>query len=78
MILFYSKKRASRPTYLKALQKNYFQLIQSLKKEFDSIKKSNDKFAQSNYAQLKWLHDRSPNYEKAHLTYPIYKVHYND
>ncbi|MEP1854209.1 MAG: hypothetical protein ABJJ08_01565, partial [Nonlabens ulvanivorans] len=49
-----------------------------LKKEFDSIKKSNIKFAQSNYAQLKWLHDRSPNYEKAHLTYPIYKVHYND
>lgn len=50
----------------------------NLKKEFDSIKKSNDNFAQSNYAQLKWLHDRSPNYEKAHLNYPIYKVHYND
>ncbi|GAK93834.1 Gll2474 protein [Nonlabens ulvanivorans] len=49
-----------------------------LKKEFDSIKNANSKFAQSNYAQLKWLHDRSPNYEKAHLNYPIYKVHYND
>ncbi|MGJ8685017.1 MAG: M14 family metallopeptidase [Nonlabens sp.] len=49
-----------------------------LKKTFDSIKQSDSKFAKSNYAQLKWIHDRSPNYEKAHLTYPIYKVYSND
>lgn len=49
-----------------------------LKTEFDSIKKVNLEFAGNGYAQLKWLHERSPNYEKAHLNYPIYKVYKND
>lgn len=49
-----------------------------LKKEFDSIKKANSRFAQSNYEQLKWLHERSPNYENAHLNYPIYKINHHD
>jgi hypothetical protein len=44
-----------------------------LKREFDSIKISNKKFRDSNYQQLDWIHKRSPNYETAHLTYPIYK-----
>lgn len=49
-----------------------------LKKEFDSIKAVNLSFKNSNYAQLKWLHNRSPNYENAHLSYPIYKIYHND
>ncbi|WP_213521517.1 M14 family metallopeptidase [Nonlabens sp.] len=44
-----------------------------LKKEFDSLKIANKDFRESNYQQLDWIHKRSPNYEKAHLTYPIYK-----
>lgn len=46
---------------------------QELKKEFDSIKKSNKSFRENNYLQLDWIHKRSSNYEPAHLTYPIYK-----
>jgi hypothetical protein len=46
---------------------------ENLKKEFDSIKRANPSFNQSNYQQLNWLYERSPHYEKAHLTYPIYK-----
>tara|TARA_R110000850_G_scaffold4017_12_gene18997 strand:- start:1092 stop:1568 length:477 start_codon:yes stop_codon:yes gene_type:complete len=44
-----------------------------LKKEFDSLKTANKAFKESNYQQLDWIHKRSPNYEKSHLTYPIYK-----
>ncbi len=44
-----------------------------LQKEFDSLKRSNESFASSNGAQLSWLHKRSPNYEDAHLRYPIFK-----
>jgi hypothetical protein len=46
---------------------------ENLKKEFDSIKRANPSFNQSNSQQLNWLYERSPHYEKAHLTYPIYK-----
>ncbi|AZQ45025.1 M14 family metallopeptidase [Nonlabens ponticola] len=44
-----------------------------LRREFDSLKRTNKAFKNSNYAQLDWLHKRSPNYETAHLRYPIYK-----
>lgn len=46
---------------------------ENLKKEFDSIKRANRSFNQSNYQQLNWLYERSAHYEKAHLTYPIHK-----
>ncbi len=58
--------------------KELLQSNSALKAEFDSIKKVNSTFAASNGAQLKWLHNRSLNYEKAHLNYPIYKVYNND
>ncbi|MGB5982169.1 MAG: M14 family metallopeptidase [Nonlabens sp.] len=45
-----------------------------LKKEFDSIKNADEEFSKSNNRQLDWLHKRSPNYEAAHLTYPIYRL----
>ncbi len=41
-----------------------------------NLKKSLDKdFANNWYAQLDWLHKNSPHYEKAHLQYPIYRLH---
>lgn len=46
--------------------------------EFLKKKETDPTFASSNYAQLKWLHERSPNYEKAHLSYPIYKKYYDE
>lgn len=45
----------------------------ALKATFDSIKKVDKDFRSSNYRQLEWIHKRSPNYEQAHLNYPIYK-----
>lgn len=46
---------------------------EALKKEFDSLKRTNENFRKSNSQQLNWIHKRSPNYEPAHLTYPIFK-----
>ena len=40
----------------------------NLKKTFDKA------FANNWYAQLDWLHKRSPNYESAHMTYPIFRI----
>ncbi|WP_124980132.1 M14 family metallopeptidase [Nonlabens xiamenensis] len=45
----------------------------ALQKKFDSLKQALPNFAKSNAAQLDWIHKHSPNYESAHLTYPIYK-----
>lgn len=40
-----------------------------------NTKKSFDKdFANNWYAQLDWIHKNSPNYEKAHLQYPVYRL----
>ena len=40
-----------------------------------NLKKSLDKdFASNWYAQLDWIHKKSPSYEKAHLRYPIIRV----
>ncbi|HIC30988.1 MAG TPA: hypothetical protein EYO76_03635 [Flavobacteriaceae bacterium] len=45
-----------------------------IKQEFDSIKSTNENFANNWYEQLDWIHKHSPNYEKVHLKYPIYRV----
>lgn len=50
----------------------------ALKTAFNAKKASDPAFKASNYAQLDWLHKRSKNYERAHLTYPIYKVYYEN
>ncbi|MCK7591998.1 M14 family metallopeptidase [Subsaxibacter sp. CAU 1640] len=47
---------------------------QSLKNEFERKKKDEPGFANNWYAQLDWLHKQSPNYELAHMLYPIYKL----
>jgi hypothetical protein len=46
-----------------------------LEKEFN-LKKSNDQdFSANWYTQLDWLHKQSEHYEKAHLQYPVYRIH---
>ncbi|RMA57845.1 M14 family metallopeptidase [Ulvibacter antarcticus] len=45
-----------------------------LKLEFDTKKAADKSFASNWYAQLDWIHKQSPNYEKAHLRYPIIRV----
>ena len=45
-----------------------------IKRQFDSIKSKNESFENNWYLQLDWIHKHSPNYENAHLQYPIYRV----
>ncbi len=45
-----------------------------IKTEFEAKKGSDQNFANNWYAQLDWIHKKSPNYEKAHLRYPIVRM----
>lgn len=45
-----------------------------IKAEFEAKKMAEPAFAQNWYAQLAWIHKKSPNYEKAHLRYPIVRM----
>lgn len=45
-----------------------------IKAEFEAKKIAEPAFAQNWYAQLSWIHKKSPNYEKAHLRYPIVRM----
>jgi len=45
-----------------------------IKKEFEAKKSNEPDFAKNWYEQLDWIHKKSPNYEKAHLRYPIVRV----
>ncbi len=45
-----------------------------INKEFQRKKVNEPEFAKNWYAQLDWIHKKSPNYEKSHLRYPIIRV----
>ncbi|MDX1462430.1 MAG: M14 family metallopeptidase [Marinirhabdus sp.] len=42
--------------------------------EFEAKKQSDENFRNNWYAQLDWIHKKSPSYETAHLRYPIVRV----
>ncbi|WP_417364230.1 M14 family metallopeptidase [Galbibacter sp.] len=45
-----------------------------IKADFEAKRKADTTFANNWYAQLDWIHKKSPYYEKAHLRYPIYRI----
>lgn len=45
-----------------------------IKAEFEARKASDPSFSANWYRQLEWIYMRSPNYERAHLRYPIIRV----
>jgi hypothetical protein len=44
-----------------------------LNKEFREKQKSDKDFAASEWAQLIYLYQRSPYYEKEHMRYPVFR-----
>ena len=52
----------------------FLEVNPEIKKEFEARKESDTEFANNWYAQLDWIHKKSPNYEKSHLRYPIVRV----
>ncbi|MBE15625.1 MAG: hypothetical protein CL867_05195 [Cytophagaceae bacterium] len=47
---------------------------QEIRRSFEAKKQSDPNFANNWYAQLDWIHKQSPNYESAHLRYPIVRM----
>ena len=45
-----------------------------LRERFQQKKDTSPEFSKNWYAQLDWLHKHSPNYEKAHLSYPVFRL----
>ena len=45
-----------------------------LRQKFEEKKQKEPDFSKNWYVQLDWLHKHSPNYEQAHLHYPIYRI----
>ncbi len=45
-----------------------------IKQEFEEKKAGDPNFAANWYAQLDWIHKKSPNYESSHLRYPVIRV----
>lgn len=45
----------------------------NLKREFEEKKKSDKSFAANSYAQLSFIYQRSPYFEKSFMRYPIYR-----
>jgi hypothetical protein len=45
-----------------------------IKSAFEAKKTKEPSFAQNWYAQLDWIYKQSPNYEEAHLRYPVIRV----
>lgn len=46
----------------------------SLKQRFEAKKQQDAAFAKSGEAQLDWIYQHSPYYEKTHLEYPVYRI----
>jgi hypothetical protein len=68
------KKEWFSPYVFEPLAKEYLESDSTLKDEFETIKRNNPKFAQDMWAQLKFIHERSPLYEKAHMVYPVFRI----
>lgn len=45
-----------------------------LRAEFENKKATDPAFSGNWYAQLDWIHKKSPNYERSHLRYPVVRV----
>ena len=46
----------------------------TIKKEFEEKKKSDPEFAESMWAQLRWVYRTTPHYEKTHNLYPVGRI----
>lgn len=47
---------------------------QQLKAEFEKKKSEDSKFASNHFAQLYYIYQRSPYYEKSHMRYPVVRI----
>ena len=53
---------------------NLLQTDEELRKEFEDKKQNDDEFAKNAYAQLRFIYQRSPNFEADYRLYPVMRV----
>ncbi|UJH91123.1 M14 family metallopeptidase [Antarcticibacterium sp. 1MA-6-2] len=68
------QKEGFSPYVFEDIANQLLQENEALKAEFERKKEKDRDFASDSYAQLEWLHKRSPNYENSHLRYPVFRV----
>ena len=47
---------------------------EDLRKEFEDKKQNDDEFAQNAYTQLRFIYERSPNFEADYRLYPVMRI----
>jgi hypothetical protein len=45
-----------------------------VKREFEALKKTDENFANTHWAQLYYIYKQTPYYENSHMRYPIYRI----
>ena len=56
------------------LASDYLKNNTEIRTRFEQKKATDKNFAENPAAQLDWIHKNSPYYEKAHFSYPIYRI----
>lgn len=72
------KKEWFSPYVFEPYAKKFLESDSALRIEFEEKKRSNPEFASNNWAQLTFIHERSPLYEKAHMIYPVFRLERSD
>ncbi|WP_117885264.1 M14 family metallopeptidase [Aureibaculum luteum] len=67
------QKEGFSPYVWEDLAKEILDNNSALKKTFEDKRANDDDFANNWYSQLKWIHNHSDYYEKAHMEYPVYR-----
>ncbi|MDQ7916939.1 M14 family metallopeptidase [Mesonia sp. MT50] len=68
------QKEGFSPYVFEEVALRFLQENPSVKKAFEAKKTKDKAFRNSWYAQLDWIHKKSPHYEKAHLLYPVFRM----
>ena len=68
------QKEGFSPYVFEDIASDMLQKDTALHQEFLYKKEIDSAFAKNWYSQLDWLYKRSPNYEAAHMQYPVYRI----
>lgn len=68
------RKEGFSPYVFDAVAQKLLESDSLLNQSFNREKEAKPDFAANSYAQLDWIYQHSPHYERAHLHYPIYRA----
>lgn len=68
------QKEGFSPYVWEDMAEDFLENNPEIKAEFEAKKTNDPAFAANWYAQLDWIHKKSPNYERSHLRYPVVRM----